>query len=47
MDYQRGVHSFELEAGAELLRRGSGTASERSTRRFISAGYRLFLERNR
>jgi hypothetical protein len=47
LDYQHGAHSFELEAGAELLHRGSGGTSERSTRRFISAGYRLYLERSR
>ncbi|MEO6367603.1 MAG: hypothetical protein ABIP38_06375 [Steroidobacteraceae bacterium] len=46
LDYRRGASSFELESGVELLRR-SGAAAEHSTRRFISAGYRLQLERNR
>jgi tetratricopeptide (TPR) repeat protein len=46
LDYQRGASSFELEAGAELSRRTGGLA-EHSTRRFLSAGYRLFLDRNR
>jgi tetratricopeptide (TPR) repeat protein len=47
VDYQRGANFFELEAGAELLRRSGAMGSEHSTRRFISAGYRLQLERNR
>jgi tetratricopeptide (TPR) repeat protein len=46
LDYQRGASAFELEAGAELSRRNGGLA-ERNTRRFFSAGYRLFLDRNR
>ncbi|MEO6186889.1 MAG: hypothetical protein ABIP38_00280, partial [Steroidobacteraceae bacterium] len=46
LDYRRGASSFELESGVELLRR-NGALAEHSTRRFISAGYRLQLERNR
>lgn len=45
LEYQRRGAQFELEAGAELDRRHSASGNERIVRRFISAGYRLLLER--
>jgi tetratricopeptide (TPR) repeat protein len=47
LDFQRGSSSFELEAGVELNRRHDAASSERNTRRFISAGYRLYLDSRR
>ena len=45
LEYQRRGAQFELEAGAELDQRHAASGNERIARRFISAGYRLFLER--
>lgn len=44
LEYQRGRAQFEVEAGAEVNRLHAPAGSERQVRRFISAGYRLFLE---
>jgi hypothetical protein len=45
LEYQRGGATFELEAGAEFGRRRDTAGSDRSTRRYISGGYRYFLDR--
>ena len=47
VEYQRRSATFELEAGAELSRRtGATTGTDKSLRRYISAGYRLYLNRS-
>jgi tetratricopeptide (TPR) repeat protein len=47
LEYQRGGSTFELEAGADLSRRHAAGGADRSTRRYLSAGYRIFLDRRR
>lgn len=44
LEYQRGRANFELEAGVELARRHAAPDTDRTTRRFISAGYRLSFD---
>ncbi len=43
-DYLRGRNQFEFEAGAELGRTDRSTLEERSTRYFVSLGYRLSMD---
>lgn len=45
LEYQHGSASFELEAGVELARRQAAPGTDRTTRRFLNAGYRLSFDR--
>ena len=45
LEYQHGKAQFELEAGAEADRHQAPAGNDHTLRRFVSAGYRLFLDR--